>query len=218
MKYFQEHKTNKQFLFIASAFSMSDKSNKVAVSRVSTLSYSNFIEVGVELHQGRGTVFVKPTSDVALHSKIATSSIDSHVKIGIIGNILNTSILHEDVFFHVGGHKTLRGWQFKKIGSSNAKRGKLLMLANLEYRRKISSIFEVASFIDVGNVWYDGTNDTHISDIVTKLASDIGVGLRISLVGNIVVRIDCGFPIYDPLEKSWFNFQHCLHVTVGYPF
>ena len=79
-------------------------------------------------------------------------------------------------------------------------------------------------FVDIGNTfgWYleDEIADlkkNKLTDYITKLAVATGVGLRYETpVGPI--RIDIGFPIYDPMKIKNALSDYVIHFGIGHAF
>ena len=144
------------------------------------------------------------------------------------GNSL--SLPFENAFW-VGGANSLRGWHAKSLGPGSSPKdtvfsipnqlGDFRLEANVEYRFPIVSVLRGALFADVGNIWLlSDINKSFISEIA--IASGIGLRLDIDFV---VVRLDWGFKVYDPLYKEWNSVskwfskgRNTLQFGIGYPF
>ncbi|MGI8634682.1 MAG: BamA/TamA family outer membrane protein, partial [Segetibacter sp.] len=110
----------------------------------------------------------------------------------------NSTILPFVKQFFVGGSNSLRGFRSRSVGPgtyaggqiANAKgflpdiTGDIKLEFNTEFRANLGSIVQLATFIDVGNVWlYNrnasyGPGATFTKDFLKELAADVGVGLR----------------------------------------
>ena len=139
-----------------------------------------------------------------------------------------------------GGANSVRGWSVRSLGpgsmpdSANfvAQSGDIRLDVNLEYRTKLFWKFEMAAFIDAGNIWTvrpypdqkDGNFD--VKRFYREIAFSYGFGLRLDF-DFFLIRFDTGFKAYDPQmkgSKRWAitnpNFQNnfAWHFAVGYPF
>lgn len=155
--------------------------------------------------------------------------------------------------FFAGGGNSVRGWAVRTLGpgafrpKSRDKEfdnffyhsGDLKFDFNIEYRSKLFWLFEMATFVDLGNVWTI-KNDSDRPDgqfkfdsFYKQIAAAWGVGLRMDF-DYFLLRVDVGFKAYDPEangsgvgEKTerWpirypykLNKNAALHIAVGYPF
>ena len=103
---------------------------------------------------------------------------------------------------------------------------------SIEYRRKLSKLFELASFIDAGNIWtikpYERQpmGDFRWNRFYKEIAMSYGIGLRVNL-NFLLLRADFGMKAYNPALPSgqkWTIFKPELrrdfawHFAIGYPF
>ena len=109
--------------------------------------------------------------------------------------------------------------------------GDIRLDLNLEYRAKLFWVFEMAAFIDAGNVWtireYDDQADGvfKFNSFYREIAASYGVGLRLNF-NYFLLRLDLGMKAYNPavdqerlpLIHPNFRRDHALHFSVGYPF
>jgi translocation and assembly module TamA len=105
--------------------------------------------------------------------------------------------------FYAGGTETLRGYEYKKVGPTDAKGnvigGKLLSVGSIEYEQFISDTWGVAAFLDAGNAFNP--------DAIT-IKYGTGLGVRwVSPIGPI--RLDFAVPLSD----SDSSFQ--IHFAAG---
>jgi outer membrane protein assembly factor BamA len=148
---------------------------------------------------------------------------------------------HPEQFdFDFGGSETSQDYALDYVGNSTIVEG------SFEYRFRFSqsknvgnllanqlSNFGVVAFLDFGNAFQwmviDSTGNYYFTyrweDFFTKLAVASGVGLRYSTpVGPI--RIDFGWPIYDPMRKQdpfiftrYRGFKSMVfHIGLGHAF
>ncbi|MDB9197227.1 BamA/TamA family outer membrane protein, partial [Parabacteroides distasonis] len=102
-----------------------------------------------------------------------------------------------------------------------------------EYRTKLFWKFELAAYIDAGNIWTRNVSDERykagnfdFSRFYKEIAVSYGLGLRLDF-DFFLLRLDTGFKAYNPQEKKsrrWaithpnFKDNFALHFAVGYPF
>lgn len=105
--------------------------------------------------------------------------------------------------FYAGGDQSVRGYGYKKLGPVDSSGvvvgGRYLMDGSVEIERRLTSMWSVAAFYDVGNA-YD--------DIEADLKQGAGVGVRMTLpFGQI--RVD----VASALSEEGQPFR--LHLSVG---
>jgi outer membrane protein assembly factor BamA len=110
--------------------------------------------------------------------------------------------------------------------------GDIRLDLNLEYRTRLFWKFEMAAFVDAGNIWTirpykeqpDGNFD--FMRFYREIAFSYGLGLRLDF-DFFLIRFDTGFKAYDPQmrgSKRWavthpnFKNNFAWHFAVGYPF
>lgn len=159
--------------------------------------------------------------------------------------------------FFSGGANSVRGWAVRELGpgayySPEAnfynQSGDIRFDANAEYRSKVFWKFELAAFLDAGNIWtikeYEGQEKGSIKldKFYKEIAFAWGLGLRLDL-DFVLIRLDCGWKLYNPADipkytsdasgnltfngykSKWavtepFKFKKntAWHIAVGYPF
>ncbi|WP_031433667.1 autotransporter assembly complex protein TamA [Methylomarinum vadi] len=102
--------------------------------------------------------------------------------------------------FYAGGTETIRGYQYKELGPTNAQGdvigGKMLTVASFEYEQFLSESWGIAAFVDAGNAY-------NIEDITIK--TGVGLGLRwVSPIGPI--RLDFAVPLNESDSSFQFHF------------
>lgn len=148
-----------------------------------------------------------------------------------------------DRMFYCGGANSMRGWTPRTLGPGNAPEseikksvyptqvGDVKLEANIELRFPIWGIFQGATFLDLGNVWFLRENADTKADQVFKfnrfykqLGFNTGIGLRLD-VKFVVLRLDLGLQLHNPnrpegerwiRDLKWSNMA--LNFGVGYPF
>jgi len=139
--------------------------------------------------------------------------------------------------YSAGGSNEMRAWRTFDLGPGSEvnnleyKVATLKLIANLEYRFRLTNKIYSAFFIDAGNIW-DITNSNLVTDEgkFTSLASlkdtavGSGFGLRYDF-GFLVFRFDVGFKTYEPYLSSnnkWlvnYNFGNAVYnIGINYPF
>ncbi len=168
----------------------------------------------------------------------------------------NEQVPFEKRFFS-GGANSVRGWAARELGPGsfyradanfNDQSGDLRFDANVEYRSKVFWKFELAAFLDAGNIWtirgserqYKG--EFKVDSFYKQIASAWGLGVRLDLQ-FVIIRLDCGWKLYNPADiptyrtdesgyqvvdgyqSKWavlnpLNFKDntAWHIAVGYPF
>lgn len=164
----------------------------------------------------------------------------------------NSTILPFVKQFFVGGSNSLRGFRSRSVGPgtyaggqvANRKgflpdiTGDIKLEFNTEFRANLGSILQLATFIDIGNVWLFNENLAYTSgakfskDFLKQLAADVGVGLRLNLT-ILLLRLDLGIPVRKPYlpegqrnvinqidfgSKDWRRQNLIFNLAIGLPF
>lgn len=127
----------------------------------------------------------------------------------------NLEVLPFEKSFFVGGANGIRAWQARTLGPGSFRDtlnvrtfnniGDVKLEFNLEYRFKITEMFQAAFFADAGNIWLvrpdanrpgaDFTGERFLSEI----AVGAGFGIRLDFE-FFLVRFDIGYPLKDPIK------------------
>jgi outer membrane protein assembly factor BamA len=105
------------------------------------------------------------------------------------------------------------------------------LVANLEYRFRLTQKFYSALFVDAGNIWDITDSNLYAEEGKLKSFSDLkntavgsGLGLRYDF-SFLVFRFDVGFKTYEPYlpnANKWFvnyNFGNAVYnIGINYPF
>lgn len=164
-----------------------------------------------------------------------------HTNVGVAwsyGNMNQTPFTEQ---FFIGGANSIRAFAARSLGPGSYKSrdrstsyvdqtGDILLLLNMEYRRRLFGNLYGAAFIDAGNVWAmreDGREGAQfkLKNVLKETALGTGFGIRYDL-DFLVLRLDWGIGLHAPYKTSKsgiYNFEkfkdsHTLHFAIGYPF
>ena len=150
-----------------------------------------------------------------------------------------------------GGVNSLRGFRPRTVGPGVSTRtlnaetiyfqdggGDIKLEANAELRYSLTELFQLAAFVDAGNVWMKkdegvyGPGTVFSKDFLKQLAIDGGVGLRLDFT-YFLLRLDAATPFrkpwlpagqrgvlnqIQPFNRDWRRENLILNIAVGYPF
>jgi outer membrane translocation and assembly module TamA len=149
--------------------------------------------------------------------------------------------------FFIGGSNSIRAFSGGTIGpgsysdstirAEGTQTGEIKAEFNSEFRYKMLSYFELATFIDAGNIWYRNEEPAQPGSGFSKtwykdLAVGSGLGFRFD-ASVMIIRFDFGIPLripYYPDGQQWVvnnvklgNHQWrkdnlVLNIAFGYPF
>ena len=155
----------------------------------------------------------------------------------------NSIVLPFEKRYFAGGANSVRGWSTRTLGPGAYQRndtsrsdfvnqiGDIKLDLSAEYRHKLTDLFEIATFVDAGNIWtikdYEGQPGGvfKFDEFYNQIAVSYGLGLRVNL-SFLLLRLDAGMKAYDPadLERKFvlfkpnFTDKFALHFAIGYPF
>ncbi len=154
----------------------------------------------------------------------------------------NSKILPFERTYFSGGANSVRGWSVRTLGpgsmSADSVRsfadqvGDIRLDLSLEYRTKLFWKFELAAYVDAGNIWTMRKDDERengnfdFSRFYKEIAVSYGLGLRLDF-DFFLIRFDTGMKAYNPMERGsdrWAIIRPNLkdnfawHFAVGYPF
>jgi outer membrane protein assembly factor BamA len=187
--------------------------------------------------------FLKGEIDFARNIVIdKRNSLAFHIGLGTAYPFGNTNEIPFDRRYYSGGANSIRGWSVRSLGPGSMKRdstisfvhqvGDIRMDANIEYRSKLFWRFELAMYVDAGNIWtihkydYQPNGNFMFDRFYKEIAASYGLGLRLDF-DYFLVRFDTGFKAYNPQESGsqrWaishpdFSNNFAWHFAVGYPF
>ena len=162
-----------------------------------------------------------------------------HVRVqgGWAGVGANTIALPLEHSFLSGGANGIRGWRLRELGPGNLNPsdanlvvdglGDVQFMASLEWRSNWNSPWDLAWFVDAGNVWLHGDNAPPVTTWREtgwrSVAAGAGLGVRYDFE-VVVLRMDAGLRVHDPVQeagKRWLGQRPgrgALHLGVGMPF
>ena len=162
-----------------------------------------------------------------------------HVRVqaGWAGVGANTVSLPLEHSFLSGGANGIRGWRLRELGPGNLNPedanlvveglGDLQVMLSLEWRSHWVSPWDLAWFVDAGNVWLHGADApamTRWGDTGWgSVAVGSGLGVRYDFE-VVVLRLDAGLRVHDPVQaegQRWLGrgpWRGALHLGVGMPF
>jgi hypothetical protein len=166
---------------------------------------------------------------------------------------ISNGILPYEKYFFAGGGTSIRAWQARRLGPGSysprvGERGpydypieqpaEMIFETMLEYRRKLFGYFDLALFIDAGNSWMIGADnsrpgaDFRFNRFYKELAFGTGIGLRMDF-DFLVIRLDMATKAIDPSQPEGDRWvldnvtfrnplgvrgQTVLNFGIGYPF
>jgi len=205
------------------------EADSVGMRKIFGTYYAQYAKVNVDYSK---SVRLDPKNSIAWH-------IGGGIAVPY-GNSKTVPILKR---FFSGGSTSVRGWNVRELGpgsynSSSATfynhSGDIRLDANAEYRSKVFWKFELAAFLDAGNIWtvknYEGQEGGifRIDSFYKQIAAAWGLGLRLDF-DFVLIRLDCGWKAYDPADNTGLSKWQVLypykfarntawHIAVGYPF
>ena len=204
------------------------KKDKDGLYNLFGINYAQFVKGDVDF-----------SKSIVLDSR---NKIAFHVGVGVGYPYGNAKILPFERTYFSGGANSVRGWSVRTLGPGGMladsvksfadQVGDIRLDLNLEYRTKMFWKFELAAYVDAGNVWTmrpdkerkDGNFD--FSRFYKEIAVSYGLGLRLDF-DFFLIRFDTGMKAYNPMERGkdrWAILKPNLknnfawHFAVGYPF
>ncbi|MDR0429744.1 MAG: BamA/TamA family outer membrane protein [Tannerellaceae bacterium] len=164
-----------------------------------------------------------------------------HIGVGLAYPYGNATRIPFERRYFSGGANSVRGWSVRSLGPGSMSKdsasfatqaGDIRLDANLEYRTKLFWKFELAAFVDAGNIWtirsYPDQRGGRFDfkEFYKEIAFSYGLGLRLDF-DFFLIRFDTGFKAYDPqagksgnwaIARPNFSDNFAWHFAVGYPF
>ena len=100
-------------------------------------------------------------------------------------------------------------------------------MTSLEWRSNWTSPWDLAWFVDAGNVWLHGDNAPDVTKWGSTGWSSVAVGSGMGVRYDfevVVLRLDAGLRVHDPVQEEgrrWLSqgpARGALHLGVGMPF
>lgn len=128
---------------------------------------------------------------------------------------INLNVLPFEKSYFSGGANGIRAWQARTLGPGSFRDtlnvrtfnniGDVKLEFNLEYRFKLTEMFQAAFFADAGNIWLMRPDqnrpgaDFDPGRFMSEIAVGAGFGIRLDFE-FFLVRLDVGYPLKDPLK------------------
>jgi hypothetical protein len=172
------------------------------------------------------------------------NSLATRIGVGVALPYGNSHVLPFERRYFSGGANSVRGWNTRTLGPGSYQRppdirndfvnqvGDIKFDFGVEYRHRMTSLFELATYIDTGNIWtiknYENQPDGLFrwNEFYKEIAASYGVGFRLNL-GFLLVRLDTGMKAHNPAltqGERWtvftprFRRDFAFHFAIGYPF
>jgi hypothetical protein len=156
----------------------------------------------------------------------------------------NSQVVPFERRYFGGGANSVRGWNTRTLGPGAfvnredeghnfARRvGDIRFDFSVEYRRTLSNLFELATFIDAGNIWtirdYEEQPGGHFrwNQFYREIGVAYGAGIRLNF-DFLLLRVDLGMKAHNPAlpqGERWsvfrpnFRRDFAVHFAIGYPF
>ena len=205
------------------------KTNSTGYEEIFGINYAEYVKTDFDFAQ------TYPLDD--------KNSLAIHFGLGVAVPYGNSIVLPFEKRYFAGGANSVRGWSTRTLGPGAYQRndtmradfvnqtGDIKLDLSAEYRHKLTELFEIAAFVDAGNIWtiknYEGQPRGlfKFDEFYKEIAASYGLGLRVNL-GFLLLRLDAGMKAYDPAdsEKKFvlfnpnFSDKFALHFAIGYPF
>lgn len=171
------------------------------------------------------------------------NTLAGHIAIGVAYPYGNSIVLPFEKRYYGGGANSVRGWSTRTLGPGTYrndslgydfanKTGDIKFDMSIEFRRKLTKLFELAAFIDAGNIWtvkdYKSQPGGYFQwgSFYKELAAAYGLGIRLDL-NFLLLRVDLGMKAHNPalaegqrwtIFKPRFRNDLAFHFAIGYPF
>jgi outer membrane protein assembly factor BamA len=188
--------------------------------------------------------YFKTDLDISLSYQIDENKAKAgHFAAGVALPYGNSDVLPFEKRYFGGGANSLRGWNTRSLGPGSYNRdsvgydfvnktGDIKLEMSIEYRQKLTSLFQLAAFIDAGNIWtikdYAAQKGGYFqwNTFYKEIAASYGLGFRVDL-NFLLLRLDAGMKAHNPalpegerwtIFKPKFNRDFAIHFAIGYPF
>lgn len=214
------------------------------LNMISRLSHAKKDEHGAySLFKINYAQFAKADFDFAKSFKTSSkSALALHLAFGIAYPYGNAKHIPFELRYFGGGANTVRGWKTRELGPGSMPKeaalsifnqaGDIQLFGNIEYRFKPFWRFQLATYIDAGNIWTikdyasQPSGQFRINQFYKEIALSYGIGFRLDF-DYFLIRFDTGFKAYDPQEHRGHRWvikypnlgsHFAWHFSVGYPF
>jgi outer membrane protein assembly factor BamA len=195
------------------------------------INYSQFVKTDIDFSRG-----------VAIDTRNRWAF---HAGIGFAVPYANAKAMPFERRYFAGGANSVRGWSVRELGPGSMSLaglspagsfawqvGDVRFDLNVEYRTKLFWKFELAAYLDAGNIWTirpyaeQPQGNFDFTRFYREIAFSYGLGLRLDF-DYFLLRFDTGLKAYNPQESGsgrWavthpnFNSNFAWHFAVGYPF
>ncbi|MDR1336154.1 MAG: BamA/TamA family outer membrane protein, partial [Tannerella sp.] len=162
--------------------------------------------------------FIKGDIDFARSIMIdGRNSLAVHLGGGIGYPYGNAKELPFERRYFAGGANSNRGWSVRSLGPGSMpvtdrttfvnQVGDIRLDASIEYRSKLFWKFELAAYVDGGNIWtiraydYQPDGNFDFTRFYREIAVSYGLGVRLDF-DYFLIRFDTGMKAYNPQEKG----------------
>ena len=186
-----------------------------------SMNWNNVFPVGQLINDGGrvSSIYPQVETDLRYYFNLTrTTQLASRVHGGVAYPITDRAIVPFFDLYTIGGPNSLRGFSPLSLGPgrtvplrdpqlSSGGFGNLILEGSVEVRQRINSLFEVAAFIDAGNIWTYRTElepldtDFRRESFLDELAMDAGAGVRVDLQ-FLILRVDLAYPFQRPYEDA----------------
>lgn len=199
---------------------------------------------------GREGLFFQTEQDFRYYWKISKkNSIAFRFATSFAVPLRKNSILPFFDLYSVGGPNSIRAFRARQLGPGSLEppeqiffftgKGDIRWENSLEWRWKITSLIELGTFIDAGNVWLwnGGSTDSDLAvfrsaEFLNQLGVGAGTGFRVDF-DILLIRLDFSFPLTKPWlpagerwvgnqidfgSGGWRRENLIFHFAFGYPF
>ena len=138
--------------------------------------------------------------------------------------------------YFAGGTNDNRAWQSYRLGpgrsggTNDFNEANMKLALSTEYRFNVAGPWNLALFVDTGNIWnvFDNVDDPEMTfngfSSLQDLAVGSGIGLRYDL-SFFIIRLDMGFKTYNPAKaagEKWFKefnlSKAVFNIGINHPF
>lgn len=187
--------------------------------------------------------FVRGELDYSgLYSLGGKNALAYHAAISAVLPYGNSRVLPIDLRYFAGGSSSVRGWSVRGLGPGSMSPsvgtsifhqvGDIKLDLSAELRLRVSRSWELATFLDAGNIWTAHRDDAQpggefsLERLPREIALSTGLGLRWDF-DFFLLRLDAGLKLYDPqapagerwaIGRRGIGNLTALHFALGYPF